>query len=81
MPARNKKPSHSKPFLTLFVTLGLSLFASCGSTDGNRQDTIDSRRRPARPGACHQSFWDGLAPKIQYGRAIGKSVYPLRLSF
>ena len=43
MPAKNKKPSHSKPFLTLFVTLGLSLFASCGSTDGNRQDTMRAK--------------------------------------
>ena len=44
MPARNKKSSHSTPLLTLFVnTLGLFLFASCGSTTGNGQDTMRAR--------------------------------------
>ena len=44
MPNRNKNSSHSTPLLTLFVnTLGLFLLASCGSTEGNGQETMRSK--------------------------------------
>ena len=44
MLATNKKSSHSKPLLTLFANaLGLFLFASCGSTEGNGQDIMRSK--------------------------------------
>ena len=44
MPARNKKSSHSKLLMALFVSaLGLFLFASCGSTEGNGQDTMSAK--------------------------------------
>ena len=40
-PAGNKKSSHSTRLLTLFVSaLGLFLFASCGSREGERRDTM-----------------------------------------
>ena len=44
MPATNKKSSHSKPLLALFVgALGLFLFAWCGSSEGDRQDTASAK--------------------------------------
>ena len=44
MPARNKKSPDTKPLLTLFVnTLGLFLFASCGSTEGIGQDIVRAK--------------------------------------
>lgn len=44
MSERNKKSSLSTLLLTLFVnTLGLFLLASCGSTDGNGQDTMRTK--------------------------------------
>ena len=44
MPTRNKKSSHSTPLLTLFVnTLGLFLITSCGTTEGNGQETMRTK--------------------------------------
>ena len=44
MPTKNKKPSHSKLLPTLFVgALGLFLFASCGSREGDRRDTASAK--------------------------------------
>ena len=44
MLATNKKSCHSKPLLMLFVSaLGLFLFASCGSREGDRQDTMSAK--------------------------------------
>ena len=44
MLATNKKSCHSKPLLMLFVSaLGLFLFASCGSREGDRQDAMSAK--------------------------------------
>ena len=44
MPTRNKKSSRSTPLLTLFVnTLGLFLITSCGTTEGNGQETMRTK--------------------------------------